>query len=489
MFPFAKKALSNLFHKPSTVRFPEVEVQAKPAYRGRIVYDAEKCVNCGMCIKVCSPGAITRTVEEVEGGEKITYDINLTSCTFCGTCQDFCGTKAISLSDDYHMVAEDPKDLIVTGSRIRKKVAGRVTLDKANCVYCGLCARNCPENAITVDRATKSWTINYDDCVQCGHCIDKCPKKALSFQEPKAQGVVNGGDCVFCTLCSKKCPVGALTVDRAAKTWEIDRSVCIRCGLCVSSCPKKTLSLSEVDEDTPARFEKAAAPAAAVKAEPTLAAAPVKAAPAPQNAPVAPVKAPQSVSEPAPGNDTAKKANALKSAEKAAPAALLSGLIPQASNEWDTGVILGPDCIYCGLCMRKCPMEAITVDRTTKSWSIDREKCVWCGICVAGCPKKTLSIGELNDKAAAPEDAPVTVETVPAAPEAKAAPEEAPAAASVGESGVIFGEGCIYCGACAGACPMGAITVEGSDWSIDRDACIQCGACVGTCPMGVLSMK
>ena len=131
MFPFAKKALSNLFKKPSTVRFPEVEVDAKPAYRGRIVYDPEKCVNCGMCIKVCSPGAITRTVEEVEGGEKITYDINLTSCTFCGTCQDFCGTKAISLSDDYHMVAEDPKDLIVTGSRIRKKVAGRVTAGSA----------------------------------------------------------------------------------------------------------------------------------------------------------------------------------------------------------------------------------------------------------------------------------------------------------------------------------------------------------------------
>ena len=478
MFPFAKKALSNLFHKPSTVRFPEVEVDAKPAYRGRIVYDPEKCVNCGMCIKVCSPGAITRTVEEVEGGEKITYDINLTSCTFCGTCQDFCGTGAISLSDDYHMVAEDPKDLIVTGSRIKQKVAGRVTLDKANCIYCGLCARNCPENAITVDRAAKSWTINYDNCVQCGRCIEKCPKKALSFQEPKAQGVINNGDCVFCTLCAKKCPVGALTVDRAAKLWEIDRDTCIRCGLCVSSCPKKTLVMGEIDENTPSRLEKAAA----APAKPAAAPEPVK--PAVQDAPQAPVKAPQSVSEPQMTCSPSESAKASETVKKAAPA-LLSGLIPQAANEWDTGVILGPDCIYCGMCMRKCPMEAITVDRATKSWSINRERCVWCGICVAGCPKKTLSIGTLAGQKAAPAAGSVSVESVPAALAPKAAPAAAEASA---ESGVVFGDGCIYCGACAGACPMGAITVDG-DWSINRDACIQCGACVSTCPMGVLSMK
>ena len=486
MFPFAKKALSNLFKKPSTVRFPEVEVDAKPAYRGRIVYDPEKCVNCGMCIKVCSPGAITRTVEEVEGGEKITYDINLTSCTFCGTCQDFCGTKAISLSDDYHMVAEDPKDLIVTGSRIRKKVAGRVTLDQGSCIYCGLCARNCPENAITVDRATKTWTINHEECVQCGQCITKCPKKALSFQEPKAQGVINDGDCVFCTLCSKKCPVGALTVDRAAKTWEIDRDTCIRCGLCVSSCPKKTLRLGDVDDSTPAKFEKSAAPAAPAKAAPAPApAAPVKAAPVPQNAPAAPVKAPQSVSAPQTPDSPAKTVKAPEKAVKAVSAAALSGLIPQAANQWDTGVVFGPDCIYCGLCMRKCPMEAITVDRASKSWTIDREKCVWCGICVSGCPKKTLRIGELKENPgaeAAQESAAVEKESVPAAPVSKAAP-----ALSSSVTGVVFGDGCIYCGACAGACPVGAISVDG-DWSINRDACIQCGACVGTCPMGALSM-
>ncbi len=463
MFPFAKQALANLFKKPSTVRFPEVEVDAKPAYRGRIVYDAEKCVNCGMCIKVCSPGAITRTSETVEGGENITYTIDLTSCTFCGSCQDFCGTKAISLSDDYHMVAENARDLRVVGTRFKQDVKGRVSLKAEDCIYCGLCARSCPEHAITVDRATKSWTLNEEECVKCGLCISKCPKKALSFAEPAQEGVINGGECVFCTLCSKRCPVGALSVDRAAKTWEIDRSKCIRCGLCVSSCPKKTLRMGPVDENTPAFLKKDAAPAAKPAEKPV----PKPEAPA---APAAPVKA-------APEAPSPLKAEAAVTKSAAAPA--LSGLIPQAENEWDTGVNLGPDCIYCGLCMRKCPMEAITVDRASKSWTIDREKCVWCGLCVAGCPKKTLSIGELKKEAAPAAKEPEAVQ---------ATKEEAPAAVSSAPSGVRFGEGCIYCGACAGACPVGAINVDGDSWSIDRDACIQCGACVGTCPMGVLSM-
>lgn len=179
-FPFLKEALYNLFSKPSTVQFPKVNVDAKPGYRGRIAYDAEKCVNCGMCIKVCSPGAITRTKEPVEGGDKITYTFDLTSCTFCAMCQDFCSTKAITLTEDYHMVG-DSKDLVTIGSRIKQKPKGKLTCGEA-CVYCGLCMKNCPENAISVVRAEKSWTLDASKCVQCGVCIGKCPKKCLSFE-------------------------------------------------------------------------------------------------------------------------------------------------------------------------------------------------------------------------------------------------------------------------------------------------------------------
>jgi NADH-quinone oxidoreductase subunit I len=245
-FPFLKEALSNLFSKPSTVNFPKVNVEAMPKYRGRIAYDAEKCVNCGMCIKVCSPGAIERFSEEVEGGENITYEFDLTSCTFCGMCQDFCAEKAIELTGDYHMVATDPLDLITRGTKFKKKILGSLAITE-DCIYCGLCARNCPESAITVDRASKSWSVDEEKCVKCGLCIGKCPKKCLDFQVVEEE-VVLGEGCVYCTLCAKKCPAEAIKVDRANKTWEIDREACTKCGNCVKACPKKALSMGCVSE-------------------------------------------------------------------------------------------------------------------------------------------------------------------------------------------------------------------------------------------------
>ena len=187
MFPFVREAVNNLFSRPSTVEYPNKvsEVKAKPGYRGRISYDASKCVNCGPCRKVCSPSSITVIEEETEGGKNITYEFDLTSCTFCATCQDFCDEGAIVLTDDYHMVATDARDLVVRGTRFVEN-SNKILICGSDCIYCGLCMRNCPQSAITVDRKEKSWIVDHSKCVQCGICVGKCPKKTLSLEEPGA---------------------------------------------------------------------------------------------------------------------------------------------------------------------------------------------------------------------------------------------------------------------------------------------------------------
>ena len=47
-------------------------------------------------------------------------------------------------------------------------------------------------------------------------------------------------------------------------------------------------------------------------------------------------------------------------------------------------------CIFCGMCERRCPTGAIKVSKQDTSWSIERFGCIQCGYCSEVCPKKCL---------------------------------------------------------------------------------------------------
>lgn len=58
---------------------------------------------------------------------------------------------------------------------------GRIKFDDTNCLYCGMCQRKCPADAITVDRKTKTWQLNAFRCIICGECTHACPKKCITM--------------------------------------------------------------------------------------------------------------------------------------------------------------------------------------------------------------------------------------------------------------------------------------------------------------------
>lgn len=76
------------------------------------------------------------------------------------------------------------------------------------------------------------------------------------------------------------------------------------------------------------------------------------------------------------------------------PATLMYPVVQRQWQERTRGHIESniDSCIFCGICQRKCPSAAITVDRPNRTWSIARMQCIQCGCCVEACPKKCLRI-------------------------------------------------------------------------------------------------
>ncbi len=124
----------------------------------RLKFNKESCIGCQLCMQVCSG---------VHEGQ-------------------FIPSKARLQIESYY------------------DKGGDIKVDKHICILCGICAKQCPFDAITVDDKV---TVEFDKCTGCGICAEKCPQHVIAIREEKA---IICDTCDGEPSCVKTCPHGAL---------------------------------------------------------------------------------------------------------------------------------------------------------------------------------------------------------------------------------------------------------------------------------------
>ena len=75
------------------------------------------------------------------------------------------------------------KDLLAETFSVMSRFMGKSFSVDDNCIKCGICVKNCPENNINFD---KDKNIRFSNkCMLCCRCIHNCPKNAINYKGKK----------------------------------------------------------------------------------------------------------------------------------------------------------------------------------------------------------------------------------------------------------------------------------------------------------------
>ena len=117
--------LKNLFRKPVTVHYPDIQRQYPSRYRGllALTYDKEtgeeNCIGCRLCEYVCPPAVIKVEMLKAEKRNFAkTFTLELYACEFCELCVQVCPTDAIVMMKSFDMATADRREMLLDKDRL-----------------------------------------------------------------------------------------------------------------------------------------------------------------------------------------------------------------------------------------------------------------------------------------------------------------------------------------------------------------------------------
>ena len=105
-------------NKRITIMYPDVSIELPQSYRGMVKLDPKKCIQCGLCARICPPNAIK--MYRVDGGKR-NPGVNYARCIFCGFCVDICPVNALEFTDVHDTAYYTMEGLIFTPDKLSRK--------------------------------------------------------------------------------------------------------------------------------------------------------------------------------------------------------------------------------------------------------------------------------------------------------------------------------------------------------------------------------
>lgn len=190
------------------------------------------CLGLGTCVDACKFDAMKITEDGI-------VEINEEKCIGCGLCAKKCPRNVIT------MVKRE--QTVYVRCNAEGKGKDKIPLCKTACIGCTICEQRCPFDAIHVINGLAQ--IDYNKCRNCGFCVEVCPSilahsKVIADaakEENKLVACIEEEKCVGCTVCKRVCPqVNAITGARK-EVHRVNPDFCVSCGACKDKCPKDAI--------------------------------------------------------------------------------------------------------------------------------------------------------------------------------------------------------------------------------------------------------